>query len=117
MIVKATRRTRRGRGNYFNRWLVAGLFLALSTSKIAYQDSVVGLVAQAGAPGDRWQAHLIVDPQGKGKMQLVGTIVARGGQLVFMPLDPDTTGSIHDWNEARVTRLPLARVTICGRSR
>jgi spore germination cell wall hydrolase CwlJ-like protein len=99
VIVKATRRTRRRRGNYLNRWLVAGIFLALSTSKIAYQDSVVGLVAQEGVPGDRWQAHLVVEPQGKGngerKMQLAGTIVSQGGQLVFMPLDPTTTGSVH----------------------
>jgi spore germination cell wall hydrolase CwlJ-like protein len=97
VIVKATRRARRRRGNYLNRWLVAGIFLALSTSKIAYPDAVTGLVAQEGAPGDRWQVHLIVEPQGKGerKVQLAGSLVSRGGQLVFMPLDPTTTGSIH----------------------
>ncbi len=55
MIVKATKRTRRRQGAYLNRWLVAGAFLALSTTQIAYQDS---LTAKGTAPGDRWQVGL-----------------------------------------------------------
>jgi spore germination cell wall hydrolase CwlJ-like protein len=86
-----------------NRWFVAAVFLALSTQKIAYQDAI-SLVAQEIAPGDRWQARLIVGPQDPSAAKadrgfkvaaLAGPTVAREGRIVAVPsVDPTTTGSI-----------------------
>jgi spore germination cell wall hydrolase CwlJ-like protein len=61
VIVRATRRQRRRHGSYLNRWLIAAVFLAFSTQKIAYQDAV-SLISQEIAPGDRWQIRLTVGP-------------------------------------------------------
>jgi spore germination cell wall hydrolase CwlJ-like protein len=82
---------------------MAGIFLALSTQKIAYQDAV-SLIAQEIAPGDRWQVRLIVGPQdpslakkdrGFAVAALAGPTVAREGRIVSVPdVDPTVTGSI-----------------------
>ena len=82
---------------------MAGIFLALSTQKIAYQDAV-SLIAQEIAPGDRWQVRLIVGPQdpslakadrGFAVAALAGPTVAREGRIVSVPdVDPIVTGSI-----------------------
>jgi spore germination cell wall hydrolase CwlJ-like protein len=82
---------------------MAGIFLALSTQKIAYQDAV-SLIAQEIAPGDRWQVRLIVGPQdpslakrdrGFAVAALAGPTVAREGRIVSVPgVDPVVTGSI-----------------------
>jgi spore germination cell wall hydrolase CwlJ-like protein len=98
VIVKATKRTRRRRGDHLNRWLVAGVFLALSTTKIAYQDAV-SLIAQEVSPGDRWQVRLVVGPQDPSlkrsdpAARLAGMLVARDGRLIN--LDPAATGAIN----------------------
>jgi spore germination cell wall hydrolase CwlJ-like protein len=86
---------------------MAGIFLALSTQKIAYQDAV-SLIAQEIAPGDRWQVRLIVGPQdpslakagnkadgGFAVAALAGPTVAREGRIVAVPdVDPIVTGAI-----------------------
>jgi hypothetical protein len=86
---------------------MAGIFLALSTQKIAYQDAV-SLIAQEIAPGDRWQVRLIVGPQdpslakadnkadgGFAVAALAGPTVAREGRIVSVPgVDRIVTGSI-----------------------
>jgi spore germination cell wall hydrolase CwlJ-like protein len=86
---------------------MAGIFLALSTQNIAYQDAV-SLIAQEIVPGDRWQVRLIVGPQdpslakadkkadrGFAVAALAGPTVAREGRIVSVPdVDPIVTGSV-----------------------
>jgi len=89
--------------------LIAAVFLALSTQKIAYQDAV-SLISQEIAPRDRWQARLIVGPadertksarsvpEGGGTpvqtAALTGPILAETGRIITVPrVDPVTTGS------------------------
>ena len=82
---------------------MAGIFLALSTQQIAYQDAV-SLIGQEIAPGDRWQVRLIVGPTDPSAAKidrafavaaLAGPVMARAGRIVTVPgVDPVTTGSV-----------------------
>lgn len=109
MIVRATRRQKRRRKSHFNLWLIAAIFLALSTQRVAYQDAV-SLISQEIAPGDRWQTRLIVGPSdartktARSRPESVGTpiqtaalagpIVRETGRIITVPgVDPVTTGS------------------------
>lgn len=109
VIVRATRRQTRRQGGYLNSWLVAAIFLALSTENIAYQDAI-SLISQEIDPGDRWQVRLTVGSPGAAAVPvgsqveatvaprtaaLVGPIVAKTGQKIAVPqIDPLTTGSV-----------------------
>jgi spore germination cell wall hydrolase CwlJ-like protein len=118
VIAQATRRQKQRRRPYLNRWLVAAIFLAFSTQKIAYQDAV-SLISQEIAPGDRWQVRLIVGPSDARNetvktgpqtvsetvkqtvrpplrtAALAGPISPDLGRVITVPrVDPITTGSI-----------------------
>lgn len=97
MIVQATRRSRRRQGTLLNRWIVAGIFLALSTQKIAFQDaSVPG--SEGIAEGNQQQIRLVYGPGQSGddaKTAVAGTAVLRTSQPTTGPaVDPITTGSV-----------------------
>jgi spore germination cell wall hydrolase CwlJ-like protein len=65
VIVKAQRRQRRRDARYLNPWLVAAIFLAFSTQKIAYQDAA-SLHSQQVNLGDQSSSQtggLIAFPQ------------------------------------------------------
>jgi len=108
VIVRATRRQKRRRKSHLNLWLIAAVFFALSTQRIAYQDAV-SLISQEIAPGDRWQTRLIVGPsdaatntassrsQTVGAVRtaaLAGPILAETGRIVAVPrVEPVVGGS------------------------
>jgi spore germination cell wall hydrolase CwlJ-like protein len=110
VIVRATIRQKRRRRSHLSRWLIAAVFLALSTQKIAYQDAL-SLISQEIAPGDRWQVRLIVGPSdlgttiagsapesAKASLQLAalaGPIITEAGRIITVSrIDPVATGSI-----------------------
>lgn len=109
VILRATRRQTRRQGGYLNSWLVAAVFLALSTENIAYQDAI-SLISQEIDPGDRWQARLTVGSPGAAAVPtggqaeatvaprtaaLVRPIIANTGQKIVLaqiaPLKTDVT--------------------------
>lgn len=117
MIVRATRRQKQRTRPYPSRWLIAAIFLALSTQKVAYQDAV-SLISQEIEPGDRWQVRLTVGPSDAGNSAtsghreavspapyrtaaLSGPIVSRTSRTIRVPrVDPITTGSVAASNNA-----------------
>lgn len=99
MIVRATRRVRQRQESFLNRWLVAAIFLALSTQKIAYQDAAP--VSQDLVSTDSWQMRQIVEPAVPGadsrpvKAAAAGPVTAQKTVTATKRrVDPTTTGSI-----------------------
>lgn len=102
VIVQATRRSRRRQGTLLNRWIVAGIFLALSTQKIAFQDAPVP-GSEGIAEGNQQQIRLVYDPRDPGgpagskadAFAAASTAVLKSsGTGNARTVDPITTGSV-----------------------